>query len=67
MFYVIKKAVEGVYLLNPKNEVLFSSKNVTSATNFFNDNIENKGSLCKLVLCEKPDDYANYLHILLEK
>lgn len=68
-YYVIKKNVNGEYLLSDKNEIIMQSyvnKNACWIT-FIDEVLNRKSKSDKFVLCEKPDNSKKYIHILCEQ
>lgn len=66
-FYIIKKNVNGEYLLSPKNEIIEKCKDEHLCWNKFHNLIANKTSKSDIyVVCTK---YINdkYIHILCER
>ena len=66
MYYVIRKNVEGVYLLDNRNEILEKTSDKLHAENAFSAYILNKQKNERYVMCEKQDSDRR-IHIICER
>ena len=66
MYYVIRKNVEGVYLINDRNEILEKTSDKLHAASVFSKYILNKQKSERYVMFEKPDNDRR-LQIILER
>lgn len=66
MYYIVKKNMDGVYLMDARNDRIYSTDDYDSAINKFNEIMESKsrGSTYSLF---KKDDTTRYLTVIIER
>lgn len=66
MYYIVKKNTDGVYLMDARNDRIYSTDDYDSAINKFNEIMKSKsrGSTYSLF---KKDDATRYLTVIIER
>ena len=66
MYYIVKKNIDGVYLMDARNDRIYSTDDYDSAINKFNEimNSKSRGSTYSLF---KKDESTRYLTVIIER